>query len=258
MSTMSFTFVSANIRFDNPADGDNAWELRREALAELLLTHAPAVIATQEGRRPQQDQLAGLLPGHRLSSSHRGWIDERMYPSLWWDVGLAPPEEAGDAWLSETPEVPGSSSFGSAFPRLCTWMRLRLGGRMVLVVNAHLDHLREETRVAQAEVMAEQASRRRRPGDAVIFLGDYNTAPESKVRRVLMDAFPGLYDPWTRLGKAEESSHHPFTGNHSEGSRIDWILLDGSCVAEDVFLDKSQARGRWPSDHFPLVCKFRF
>lgn len=254
---MSITVVSSNVRFDNPADGDHSWERRRELLARVLRSHSPDVIATQEGRRPQSEDLAGLLPRHRLATSHRHWIDERMYPCLYWNESLPEPRATGDAWLSETPEVAGSSSFGSAFPRLLTWMRVRLGGRETLVVNTHLDHVREETRIEQAHVLASQIQRLR--GDSpLILLGDFNAGPTSSVREALLGAFPGLYDPWERLGRAEESSHHPFTGEWPEGKRIDWILLDARCVAEEVFLDKTREGGRWPSDHFPLVCRFRF
>lgn len=252
------TLISSNIRFDNPADGIQCWDMRRRHLSTILLSHGPFLIGTQEGRRSQLQELAGLLPDFRLCADHRPWLDERMYPCFYLHNDHTAQLRSGDAWLSETPELPGSSLVDSAFPRLCTWVKLRLDGKSLIVFNLHLDVAKSETRLQQCQVLVEEIRRRSSSEDHLVILGDFNDAPNSPVYRYVLAAFPGLYDPWVKLGRAEEASHHSFGRPARVGHRIDWILLDGRLACADVFLDKSAEGHVWPSDHYPLVCRFKF
>jgi endonuclease/exonuclease/phosphatase family metal-dependent hydrolase len=54
------------------------------------------------------------------------------------------------------------------------------------------------------------------------------------------------------LDKKEESSHHQFQGQLENGARIDWILVNRKLRPFDIFLDKVQKKGIYPSDHFPV------
>jgi endonuclease/exonuclease/phosphatase family metal-dependent hydrolase len=249
-----FTVISSNIRYDNPADGPHAWPQRRAGLAGLLRAHGAAVIATQEGRQLQLVELDQALPGHVLVETHREWISERMYPSLFVRRGLRV-EGSGDVWLSSTPDIPGSVSFGSAFPRLCTWARVRTGETTLVCVSAHLDHLQRDTRHRQAEVMAQELAKLLGPEDHLVLMGDFNEGAGGQVHAALKATFPQLIDPWIVNGCKEEVSHHRFGEHHENGARIDWILTDMRLRAEEIFFDKSCPDGVWPSDHYPLVCR---
>lgn len=249
-----FTLISSNIRFDNPEDGPHAWPNRRVGLAALLSGHAPAVIATQEGRRPQLVELASLQSGHELVADHRAWIPERMYPSLFVRRDLTV-QASGDIWLSETPEVAGSQSFGSAFPRLCTWARVRTSGPTLMCVSAHLDHVQEDTRRQQAVVMVRELAKVLAPDDHLVVMGDFNEGPEGETRAELLGGLLQLTDPWTERGMSEEVSHHRFGAPLEHGARIDWVLLDRRLVVSELFFDKACPGGVWPSDHYPLVCR---
>jgi endonuclease/exonuclease/phosphatase family metal-dependent hydrolase len=250
----SCTIISSNIRFSTSDDGPHRWENRCQLLAKILLSHRPAIVGTQEGREPQLRELADLLSPLTLVAEGRPWIPERMYPCIFVDPKLVEVLENGDFWLSETPHVPGSASYGSAFPRLCTWARIRLRGENVLVASTHLDHVLSETRNRQSTVLATQLRNLLRPGEKLLLLGDFNDEPSSTARSIILDLLPELRDPWL---KPEESSHHPFSGSCPTGSRIDWILVSKEIKVEDVFLEKSNEHGKWPSDHFPVVCRIK-
>jgi endonuclease/exonuclease/phosphatase family metal-dependent hydrolase len=255
---MEVRLITCNIRFDNPADGENRWEYRRELLARTLLQKSPDIIATQEGRYHQLVDLASLLPGYRLVDDHRAWIKERMYPSFFVKENRFEVFPGLDLWLSETPDIAESRSFDSAFPRLLTWLRLQPIGseKNFLVVNTHLDHVKRETRIKQTEVLSSEMKKRWNPHWPIIITGDFNDEPEGDVRQLLVDAFPGLTDAWKLFHQHEETSHHPFTGELETGSRIDWILLDARLKAMECVLDKFNESGRYPTDHFPVYCRF--
>ena len=247
------TLISCNIRYSTTDDGPNCWQARRELLARVLNQHHPIILATQEGREPQLRELAESLPYLKLISERTPWIAERMYPCFFVDTSVVQVSGHGDIWLSETPHIPGSSSFGSAFPRLCTWVRLSLAGKNWLMANAHLDHVSAATREQQVRVLVTELKRLRQVNEQLIVMGDFNDAPTSITRQIIMNEFSELRDGWNT---SEESSHHPFTGSLSTGQRIDWILTPQAMLAEISF-DKSQENGRWPSDHFPVICQLK-
>lgn len=256
---MNLCLISSNIRFDNPSDGQNAWPSRREILAKTLLTHSPDLIATQEGRYHQLKDLETLLDDYDIVDSHRSWIKERMYPSFFIKKNTFEFIQSRDVWLSQTPEVAGSTSFGSAFPRLMTWVKLqpKNSNSIFLFSNCHLDHVLEATRIAQVQVMIQQILSIKTGYNKLIIMGDFNDSPKSKIRKLIDKNFPNLHDGWIKFNSNEETSHHAFSGECQNGSRIDWILTDRSLNVENCFLDKSSHNGQFPSDHFPVVCKIR-
>lgn len=254
---MKLCLISSNIRFDNPADGANAWPHRRTLLAQTLLSHRPDIIATQEGRFHQLKDFEELLKDYDIVDPHRSWIKERMYPTFFIRKNSFEFIKSEDLWLSETPNVAGSFSFGSAFPRLMTWMKIQPKNSDVnlLFVNTHLDHVKSETRMEQIKVLTEQVKRVKDDRSKLIIMGDFNDSPASEVRKVLTTTFSGLQDSWKLFHGVEETSHHAFSGECQNGARIDWILVDEKIKVENCFLEKSTIEGKYPSDHFPVVCK---
>jgi endonuclease/exonuclease/phosphatase family metal-dependent hydrolase len=257
---MRLCFISSNIRFDNPADGVNAWPYRRSILGEILLKHHPDIIATQEGRFDQLMDFQGILGDYLIIDDHRSWIKERMYPTFFIRKNVFEVIRSEDRWLSETPQVAGSLSFGSAFPRLMTWIKIQPKNSDVnfVVVNTHLDHMRQETRKEQMKVLSGEIGKVLDTGSRLIVMGDFNDSPESDVRAILMSQHRGLQDSWKLFHSSEETSHHAFSGECQNGSRIDWILVDEKITVEECFLEKGTVNGCYPSDHFPVVCHISF
>ncbi len=255
---MELTLITCNIRFDNPADGDNAWAHRRIFLRDTLLSHSPDIIATQEGRFDQLQDLNSLLEDYDLVDPHRSWIGERMYPTFFLKKSKFELMKSEDIWLSETPDIAGSKSFGSTFPRLMTWMKIQPVGSAndLWFVNTHLDHIKEETRIGQAGVLAAKVKEFWNPTDALFIMGDFNAGPESKVRKNILKDFK-LQDAWKKFNPHEETSHHAFCGEEPNGNRIDWILVDERVDVLSSKMDKSSRNGKYPTDHFPVVAKIR-
>lgn len=256
---MTLTLITSNIRFDNPADGANAWPLRRDFLTDTLLKHSPDIIATQEGRFDQLRELNASLKDFQLLDNHRSWIKERMYPTFYLRNDRFEILASEDLWLSETPNLAGSRSFDSAFPRLFTWMRVQPKGsdKNLLLINTHLDHVKSETRELQAKVLATEVKRISTPQDYICFMGDFNEGPDQRVREILTSEF-SLIDSWKKFNQHEETSHHGFKGVFPEGSRIDWILVDERIGIESSVMDKSEKNGLYPTDHFPVITKIKF
>ncbi len=251
---MKLRILSSNIRFDNPADGIHTWGSRMPLLVKLYQDFKPDLLGTQEGRIGQLKKLDGALPELTLVDSHREWIDERMYPCLFVNPKTVKVERSGDIWLSETPGTPGSSSFESMFPRLCTWADVTLleSGLQMTIVNTHLDHIKQATRQKQIEVLIKEI--KKQSSRDVIIMGDFNESPLTDIQESLTQNFK-LKDPWKEKNLPEETSHHSFRGEKMrEGDRIDWILIPKNFICEDIHLEKAVSdQGIFPSDHYPLL-----
>lgn len=252
---MELCLISCNIRFDNPADGQNSWQYRRDFLTQTLMKYNPTIIATQEGRYHQLNELKDLLSDYDLSDYHRSWIGERMYPTIFTKQGQFEFLRSGDNWLSETPDVAGSISFGSTFPRLMTWCELQVknSDQKLLIIDTHLDHMKAETREHQVKVIIHQIKKIWDKQMYLVIMGDFNDGPQSKVRELLEQEF-NLADAWKLFNSKEESSHHAFKGEMQNGSRIDWILTDARLKVKSCIMDKSVNGDAYPTDHFPIVC----
>ena len=98
----TLNIISANIRFDNKNDGVHIWENRKPILGESIESFGPQFIGTQEGYRPQLYSLNSLLQEMNIVDSHRSWITNRMYPSLFVKSEQMFVKKSGDIWLSET------------------------------------------------------------------------------------------------------------------------------------------------------------
>ncbi len=256
---MVLTLVTCNIRFDNPADGTNSWSHRRLFLKDLLLSHSPHVIATQEGRFEQLQDLQTILEDYEMVDPHRSWIGERMYPTFFLKKNFFELMKSEDIWLSETPEIAGSKSFGSTFPRLMTWMKIQPVGSQndLWLVNTHLDHMKEETRQCQIKVLSQEVKKFWKSSDPLIIMGDFNDGPNSGLRQQLLREF-SLQDSWKLHHAHEESSHHAFQGEEPNGNRIDWIMVDERLKVLHSHMDKTSRQGKFPTDHFPVVTIISF
>ena len=177
-----------------------------------------------------------------------------MYPCIFFDPKRINIERSGDIWLSETPEIAGSKSFNSSFPRLCTWVQakdLEAKKSFVFVV-VHLDHMLPETRLAQIKVLHSEIKKINTENLPVLLTGDFNEAPDCGVRAFLNQNWPELCDPWLDQFIEEQTSFHKFGKAPEDPARIDWFLHDSQISCSKIEIDQHSEAGIYPSDHYPV------
>jgi endonuclease/exonuclease/phosphatase family metal-dependent hydrolase len=249
--------MTFNLRYDNPADGENRWDLRKEAVAKVIQDYNPVVFGTQEGWEDQIKTLAKLIPSYRFYLFAPEWNRKRMFPCVWVDKKIDV-LQYNTFWLSPTPNVPFSRAWGSAYPRAATYVMAKIEKTPFFFVCTHLDNISAKARLNQAVVLYKEIKRLNQDRHPVILVGDFNTSPESDVYAFLtgkkeVDGLKGSFvDVWRALGHPEESTFHVFTGQGVRG-RIDWILVSPEVKIKKVFLIKDKPGGRYPSDHFPVI-----
>ena len=246
--------MTSNIRFEHEGDGQNNWPNRRNLWKKIIEEKEIELLGTQEGRRPQLNNANEILSHLEIVDSHRDWIPERMYPCIFINNNKINVIKSGDFWLSETPGVAGSKSFNSSFPRLCTWALIKKDSFYFYVFNCHLDHMLPETRNAQSKVLTEQMKKINENNYPIILMGDFNESPSESVRKNINQKFE-LTDTFENSGIQEQGTHHKFSGNNKETSRIDWILISNHFECQEFEICKNKEGDHYPSDHFPIFAK---
>lgn len=244
--------MSFNVRYATASDGPNDWPHRRALMVEVIAREKPDVIGTQELLANQAADLVAALPDYAWFGRDRrgGHSDEHM--GVFYRRDRLRLVAQDDFWLSDTPSVPGSISWGHPLPRMAVRAQfVTTDGKGFTLFNTHLPYRREdeEARTRGARLIAQRIAAM--PGP-VVLTGDFNTDPASPAHALLTRE---LADAWTaaprRSGPA--ATFHGFTGKPDR--RIDWILTRGLRVTDVRTLDDHRS-ALYPSDHFPVVADF--
>ena len=239
--------MSVNLRFGLADDGENAWEHRREAFGPLFEATRPDFIAMQEANNFQTRYLAQLLRGYRFigvrNPSPASWQNNLIFYQREWTC-----LRHAHFFLSDTPhEV--SKLPGSKWPRQCVIGLFERGSERVICVTTHFD-FDEAVQKKSAELVL--GFLEGFPGDVpVVITGDFNAPPESPAHMALQ--FGGFRDSFDG---EHSSTFHGFTG-HDLGKHIDWILYKGKLEVAAAEVIKKSFDGIYPSDHFPILSRFR-
>ena len=251
--------LTVNLRREDDSDGPNNWPNRKELVARLIRETSPHVFGTQEGRKPQIEGLHTLLEDFVLADRHRDWDPERFYPCIFYRPDALDLLDSGDRWLSETPHVHASKSWGSAFPRLVTWAHFRTTHNPVefLFACAHLDHMEPRAREGQVRVLAGLLREEKPDSRPIVLVGDFNDVPGSEPYRLLA-AF--LKDAWleTHPSDCDGDTWHGFQGTgQGQRGRLDWILVSHDVEVLESEILHTSYNNVYPSDHFPVRALLR-
>jgi endonuclease/exonuclease/phosphatase family metal-dependent hydrolase len=254
--------MTFNLRYAHREPPD-LWPDRRPVVREILQRHNPDLLGTQEGEYHQLLDMEIDLPGYEWLGLGRDGGSHGEFMAIFYRRDRFAPLEYDHFWLSDTPAVIGSRTWGNRDPRMVTWARFRdvTADSEFYVLNTHLDHEVEEARARSAKLILERLEGFD-PQLPLIATGDFNApAPESPVYEMLVDS-GAFIDTWTALEKEEPplGTYHGFEGTDTDGSRgrIDWILIRGGVSAVEAEVIISHRDGQYPSDHFPVTSLLRY
>ncbi len=250
--------MSFNIRYDNPHDGIFSWDQRKELVFNVLQLESPDIIGFQEALVNQTKELADNLSSLAWYGVGRDDGNQKgEYAPIFYRKDCFALLDSGFFWLSETPEVPGSISWGAACTRIVTWVQLSENSskQILFIFNTHFDHVSEDARVHASELLLSKI--RTITGDAdLILTGDFNCTPEDH-------AFQLLNTDLTATGPSvkdldDACSFVGFPAKNSPGNIIDFIFFKGKpgiSPGKYEIVDFHQGE-LYPSDHLPVVSDF--
>ena len=169
------------------------------------------------------------------------------------------PRESGTRWLSDTPSVPGSKSWGNNISRILTWAEFErrgdAGEGRVFFVNTHFDHQSQPSREESAAAVTQWIRQSNRLFLPRIVTGDFNAPEDNPAMRWLRNDGE-LRDAWRDLNPdaPEPETFSAWKNENREGRKIDVIFIDEHWKTLDASIDRrGTPDGRSPSDHFPVT-----
>jgi len=257
--------MSFNIRYGSANDGENRWPNRKEMAFDVIRKQGSDVVGLQEALRFQIDEIRKALPAYGEIGVARedGRIDGE-YSAILYRTDRFGVAEAGTFWLSDTPEVAGSSHWGNACVRICTWARLieNDSGKAFYIFNTHLDHRSQPSREKSAALIARRIASRNHK-DPFVLTGDFNAGEDNPVVKyltgkgavetpvVLVDTFRVLHPD-----VKDVRTGHSFRGGR-KGNKIDYVLATPSAEVLEAEILYDNIDGRYPSDHYPVTARLR-
>ena len=256
--------LSFNIRFDSPNDKEGrSWAVRRELVSQLLKEDHPDLIGYQEALRPMLDELAEKVPGYQeIGVGRDDGKTKGEYAALWIRKERFTVEESGTFWLSDTPDVPNSKTWGNRITRICTWARLREKptGKVLHFYNVHLDHESQESRL-KGTLQILKHMEARTANAPWILTGDFNAGEDNPAITSVRNSPLQAVDSWRPLHPdvpaAVSGTFHAFTGVKNE-AKIDYIFVPKSARVIDAAILYNNRSGIYPSDHFPVRATIGF
>ena len=248
--------MSFNIRNAGAQDGENAWDLRKDAVSAMLDSELPDVFGIQEAYPEQEAFILDNCPkykGFGVGRDDGKDAGERM--SVFYNTCVLELLDGGTWWLSETPDVP-SVGWDAKYPRTATWARLRKidSGKEFFFVNTHLDHRGVEARKNGLSMVVDRVGEMC-PGALLILVGDFNVEPGDEC----LSALEGkMLDARSNAPVTDDkASFNGFGGSRSK--IIDYIYYRGFSTAESFrVVDGSFAGKPYISDHYPIVAVLAF
>ncbi len=274
--------------------GDRSWNDRRNDCFAHIRRLDLDVFGLQEVTARQRNEIEKNFPDYdfvgrsRGAKSYKGESVPVYYRKSRFNL-----EKSGTFWLSETPEVPGSKSWGTAIPRICTYVILKdkKSGKRLCFANTHTDHKSEEAR-EKGMLLVVKRMKDFGKGAPIVFVGDHNCcetdAPANAVSQILKDA---IYltktppkGPWRTFSawnwrdrevsavealkipkKVRNAKKSSPDADKSKNGGYDWIdcgaKIDFLYVSPDItvetyetFADPRPGKKCYHSDHFPIVC----
>lgn len=265
-----------NIRNGNCDKGTpNAWEQRRNDLVALLRKMDLDAFGIQEAHPYQTGFIKKALPEYAMVGEYRN-ADRRSGEGspVFYRKSRFDATKSGTFWLSETPDVPGSKSWETACPRVCSWVLLKdkKTGKTFCFANTHTDHKSALARKEGMLLIIRRMKEFAPSGTPIVFTGDHNcretAEPARAVAKLLKDSIYASETPpkgpWRTLNcwrwrDTESSAALELRKKLAQRSdwhrRIDYIYVSKGVKVKsyEVRSDARPGTKLYPSDHFPVM-----
>jgi len=259
-SSNELCVMTYNLRYanENPSE---AWSKRRPIMRDLLRKYSPDVMGTQEGLYQQLKDLAADLPDYEWIGLGREGGSRDEFMAVFYRKARLDPLAFDHFWLSDTPQIIGSKTWGPNLPRMVTWVQFRdrVTNKEFYLFNTHFDHQVQIAREKSAELVRQRIAAL----DAalpVILTGDFNAAAEENKAYATLTAGGFLADTWKTVPERVNEgigTFNSFKAARRGGPRIDWILSRGEVTANRSEIVTFKRDQQFPSDHFPVVAWLR-
>jgi endonuclease/exonuclease/phosphatase family metal-dependent hydrolase len=254
--------MTYNLRFAS-TNKPNAWPDRRPLMRELLRKVSPDLIGTQEGLHEQIKDIASDLDGYEWIGVGRDDGKQKgEFMAVFYRKARLEPLSTNYFWLSDTPEVAGSTTWGNSNRRMVTTVKFRdlQTKKEFILMDTHFDHQVQPAR-EKSSALVRKRIEAMNTSLPVLLIGDFNAAAgRNKAYDLLLeDGF--FVDTWKLAAERRGeglATFNGFKGVQTNDVRIDWILARGKVDVDAEEIVTFSRDGHFPSDHCPVVAWLRF
>jgi endonuclease/exonuclease/phosphatase family metal-dependent hydrolase len=247
--------MTYNIRYDNPADGNNSWSFRKESLVIQIEKSNPAIFGIQEGLHHQVLYIDSCLT--KFSYVGVGRNDGKTkgeYSAIFYDTTQFSVIETSTFWLSKTPNKV-SVGWNASMERICTYALLqhKNNGKRILVYNTHFDHIGVKARKNSAKLLVSKISEPQNAGIPVVLMGDFNDVPFSEPIKQIKKEMKDADSICTIRNSGPKGSFNAFDNEMPIEEKIDFIFVKNLEVISCQHINEMSPDGFFISDHLPVV-----
>lgn len=260
-SAQKYVVGSFNMRYANPNDKGNLWEQREPIIAGMIHFHNFDILGTQEVLIGMLKDLSADLPEYaRYGIGRDDGKDAGEHSAIFYKKDKFKLLDAGDFWLSETPDKPSLGWDATCCNRICSWVKLKdkKSGAVFYVFNTHYDYQKDLARNESSKLVLRKIKAIAGKNAPVLFMGDLNGTRQSEWYKTIEDS-PLLEDTY-------KEAKYPFEFNPSFQSFGKRIQQDD--IIDHIFASKKfkvlrwgilsdTYHGKYPSDHFPILTEVR-
>ncbi len=255
MKVMSF-----NIRYDNPADGPNAWDHRKEMVVEAIQSNDIDIVGMQEVLKNQEQYLIDNLKDYdtygigREDGEKKGELCSIFFRKERFEL-----LDKNTFWLSESLDSIGSIGWDAVLSRVVSWVKLndRQTKQDLYFFNTHFSHVGKDARKNSALLLIKEITEIAQ-NHPVILSGDFNCTSNSEPYRILT----GIQQNLTQLYDTHyisETEHFGGLqsingfGRATREAIIDFIFCNSSFRVINHGILTVQKDGIFISDHYPIL-----
>lgn len=247
--------MTYNIRYDNPNDGENRWEARKDFLIAQIKFHAPDIFGIQEGLAHQVNYINKELAGYKYVGVGRDDGKKKgEFSAIFFNASKFKTIESSTFWLSDTPEKI-SVGWDAALERICTYALFEHleTGQKIWVFNTHFDHIGKEARKNSVTLIYDRIGSLNKDNHPYILMGDLNLEPGTEPIQYLSQHLDDTKKVSKEVVFGPEGTFNGFQFNKPVTRRIDYIFTSKSGIEVQKYAVLSDSKSlRYASDHLPV------
>lgn len=253
------TFMSYNIRYNNPNDGANKWDERKADVTALINHYEPLVFGAQEALLSQLQYISDNSGYSFIGVGRDDGKDKGEFSPIFYNSAKLTVLKQGTFWLSQTPDKV-SKDWDAALPRICTYGQFKIKGSNTTFwfFNTHFDHIGKVARANSASLIIDKIKSLADDESPIILSGDFNATPDSQpidnINQYMTDAFANSEKPFY----GPIGTFSGFNTSAKLEDRIDYIFFRNVKAMSLSHLDDRRGNGLWVSDHLPVLFKAEF
>ena len=247
--------ASFNLRRSGSLKHD-AWATRAPHCLKFLKKEKFDIFGAQEAQKCHIDSITAA--GYKVIGEPRDENPNPEYSCIFYNPETVEMLSHKTFWLSETPEVAGSRSWKTAYPRICTFgtFKHKASGKTFVFYNTHLDHRSLMAKENGIKLILEKLAIYKRDMPFIL-TGDFNSIPNSNVYKLAAEKLSDARYVAEKTLPGPDGTFHGYKSDPAawRGKRpIDYIFVNERAVKVKTFqVINDFKKKRSSSDHFPVV-----